>query len=172
MRRAGLLASRREGKHILYRLSDPAVLVLVAALHRVGERNVAEVRGIVGGYFHERDAFEPVSRKELTRRLKGGLVTVLDVRPEDEYAAGYLPQAATYPRASWRGACARSRRTVKLSPIAAAPTASWPSRPSRCCETAALRSGGSRTVIPSGKPSDCPSGRLTPRRLPAGASPA
>ncbi len=97
MRHAGLLASRRDGKHILYRLSDPAVLDLVAALHRVGQRNLAEVREVVGGYFHERDALEPVSRKELVRRLKDGLVTVLDVRPEDEFAAGHLPQAINIP---------------------------------------------------------------------------
>jgi ArsR family transcriptional regulator len=73
------------------------VLDLVAALHRVGERNVAEVREIVGGYFHERDAMEPVSRKELARRLDDGLVTVLDVRPEDEFTAGHLPQAINIP---------------------------------------------------------------------------
>ncbi len=97
MRRAGVLASRRDGKHILYRLSDPAVLDLVAALHRVGERNLAEVREVVGGYFRKRDALEPVSRKELARRLKEGLVTVLDVRPEDEYAAGHLPRAINIP---------------------------------------------------------------------------
>jgi ArsR family transcriptional regulator len=97
MRQAGLLASRRDGKRVLYRLSDPTVLDLVAALHRVGERNLAEVREVVGGYFHERDALEPVSRKELARRLKDGLVTVLDVRPEDEFEAGHLPQAINIP---------------------------------------------------------------------------
>lgn len=97
MRQAGLLASRRDGKRILYRLSDPAVLDLVAALRRVGERNLAEVREVVGGYFHERDALDPVFRKELARRLKDGLVTVLDVRPEDEFAAGHLPHALNIP---------------------------------------------------------------------------
>ena len=97
MRQAGLLASRRDGKRILYRLSDPSVLDLVAALRRVGERNLAEVREVVAGYFHERDALDPVSRKELARRLRDGLVTVLDVRPEDEFAAGHLPQAINIP---------------------------------------------------------------------------
>ncbi|HEX7968053.1 MAG TPA: metalloregulator ArsR/SmtB family transcription factor [Stellaceae bacterium] len=97
MRRAGLLASRRNGKQILYRMSDPAVLDLVAALHRVGERNLAEVREVVAGYFHQRDALEPVSRQDLARRLKDGLVTVLDVRPADEFAAGHLPQAINIP---------------------------------------------------------------------------
>jgi ArsR family transcriptional regulator len=100
MRQAGLLASRREGKHVLYRLHDqPAVLSLVAALHRVGEQNVAQVRQVLSEYFHKRDAMEPVSRKELVRRLKDGLVTVLDVRPADEFTSGHLPQAVNIPLA-------------------------------------------------------------------------
>jgi ArsR family transcriptional regulator len=97
MRRTGLLASRRDGKRILYRLNDPSVLELTGALHRVAERTVADVRDVIRGYFHERDALEPVSRKELNQRLRDGLVTVLDVRPEDEYAAGHLPKAINIP---------------------------------------------------------------------------
>lgn len=97
MRRAGILASRRDGKRILYRLSDPSVLTLTAALRRVAERNAAEVRAIVDGYFRARDALEPVTRRELARRLKDGLVTVLDVRPADEFAAGHLPKAVNIP---------------------------------------------------------------------------
>ena len=97
MRRAGLLTSRRDGKQILYRLSDPAVLDLVAALHRAGERNMVEGREIVGGYFRERDSMEPVTREELAATMEDGLVTVLDVRPEDEFEAGHLPHAINTP---------------------------------------------------------------------------
>jgi ArsR family transcriptional regulator len=97
MRRAGLLASRRDGKRVLYGLSDSSVLDLTAALRRVAERNLAEVREVIGGYFHGRDALEPVSLRELARRLKDGLITVLDVRPEDEFAAGHLPRAVNIP---------------------------------------------------------------------------
>lgn len=97
MRSAGLLVSRREGKHIFYRVSDPSVLVLVMALRQVAERNLAIVRETVRCYFHERDALEPVSRTDLARRLKDGLVTVLDVRPHDEFAAGHLPHAINVP---------------------------------------------------------------------------
>ena len=97
MRQAGLLVSRRDGKRILYRLSDPSVLDAMAALRRVAERNLAAVRELVSGYFHERDALEPVSRKELARRLKDGLVTVLDVRPENEFDAGHLSRAINIP---------------------------------------------------------------------------
>ena len=97
MRRAGLLASRREGKRIFYRLSDSSALEAGAALQRVAERNLAQVREVIGGYFRQRDALEPVTRAELTRRVKDGVVTVLDVRPSDEYEAGHLPQAINIP---------------------------------------------------------------------------
>ncbi len=93
LRRAGLLSSRQDGKRVLYRLADDSVLDLLAELRRVAERNVAEVKQIVDGYFHERDALEPVSREELLERMRQGLVTVIDVRPEDEYRAGHLPGA-------------------------------------------------------------------------------
>lgn len=97
MRQVGLLASRRDGKRIFYRLSDASVLDLTASLRRVAERNFAEVRDVIAGYFHRRDALEAVTRKDLVRRMKDGLVTVLDVRPQDEYAAGHLPTAVNIP---------------------------------------------------------------------------
>ena len=97
MRRVGLLTSRRDGKRIFYGLSDPSVVELRTALHRVAERNSAEVRDVIRAYYHERDSMEPVSRKELARRLKDGTVMVLDVRPEDEFAAGHLPGAVNVP---------------------------------------------------------------------------
>src|SRR5215470_10265620 len=65
MRRAGLVANRRDGKFVYYRLADEAVLELVAALPRIAERNVAEVERLVRSYFGERDGLEPVSREEL-----------------------------------------------------------------------------------------------------------
>jgi rhodanese-related sulfurtransferase/DNA-binding transcriptional ArsR family regulator len=97
MRAADVLSSRRDGKRILYDLSDPAVLDALAALQKVAERNSAQVRDVIVSYFNARDALEPVSRKELARRIKNDLITVLDVRPADEYAAGHLPKAHNIP---------------------------------------------------------------------------
>ncbi|HEY0838300.1 MAG TPA: metalloregulator ArsR/SmtB family transcription factor [Azospirillum sp.] len=97
LRRAGLVASRREGKHVIYRLSDDAVVALLSALRLVAERNVAEVERVLAGYFRDRDALEPVARQELLDRMRDGLVTVLDVRPEDEFALGHLPGALNIP---------------------------------------------------------------------------
>ncbi|WP_176048626.1 metalloregulator ArsR/SmtB family transcription factor [Burkholderia sp. BCC1644] len=98
LRRARLVDTERRGKHIVYRLAgDSEVVALMKALGRVGERNVAEVNKVMGDYFHARDALEPVSRDELTARLADGLVTLLDVRPQDEYAQGHLPGALNIP---------------------------------------------------------------------------
>jgi ArsR family transcriptional regulator len=97
LRRAGLVAARRQAKFVLYRLADDAVLIMIAAMHKVAERNVGEVERILRSYFHARDDLEPVSRAELAKRMKQGLVTVLDVRPEDEFAMGHLPGARNVP---------------------------------------------------------------------------
>jgi len=97
MRRGGLVVARREGKFVRYRLSDNSVVGLVAALRTIAEHHLAEVDRIVRSYFRDRDDLEAVSRKELMRRIRDGLVTVLDVRPEDEYALGHLPGAINIP---------------------------------------------------------------------------
>jgi len=98
LRRAGLVASRRDGKYVLYRLGDESVLALVALLRQFAERNIAEVDRIVRSYFAARDGMEPVSRQELLERSRAGLVTVLDVRPADEFALGHLPGAVNIPQ--------------------------------------------------------------------------
>ena len=98
LRRARLVETERRGKHVLYRLAgDAEVVALIQALGRVGERNVAEVNRVMIDYFYTRDAFEAVSRADLLSRLQDGLVTVLDVRPEDEFAVGHLPGALNIP---------------------------------------------------------------------------
>lgn len=99
MRRAGLVAARREGKFTLYRLSDDSVLDLLDAIGRVAKRSVAEVQQVVSGYFNVRDAMEPVSRSELRKRVRTGTVTVLDVRPAEEFALGHVPGAINIPTA-------------------------------------------------------------------------
>lgn len=97
LRRAGLVAARREGKFVFYRLADDSVLDLTASLRQVAERNLAEVDRILGGFFANRDSMEPVSREELLDRSRAGIVTVLDVRPADEFALGHIPGAINIP---------------------------------------------------------------------------
>ena len=97
MRHAGIVAARREGKFVFYRLADEAVLELLAALRQIAERNSAEVERLIRSYFQSRDGLEPVSRGELLERARAGVVTVLDVRPPDEFALGHLPGAVNIP---------------------------------------------------------------------------
>mgnify|MGYP003143006214 CR=1 FL=1 len=99
LKRAGLVSARRDGKFILYSLAGDDVIALISALRVVTEQHVAEMDRIVRGYFDKRDGMEPVSRKDLLERARSGLVTVLDVRPADEYAAGHIPGAANIPLA-------------------------------------------------------------------------
>ena len=98
LRRAALVATRRDGKRVLYSLAgEDDVIALLKALGRVGERNAAEIERVMAAYFRARDAMEPVTRKGLIKRLRDGLVTVLDVRPETEFASGHLPSALNIP---------------------------------------------------------------------------
>jgi ArsR family transcriptional regulator len=98
LRRASLVATSRDGKRVLYRLAgEGEVIALLKALSQVGERNMAEVERVMASYFRARDAMEPVSRAELMERLRDGLVTVLDVRPETEFRLGHLPSALNIP---------------------------------------------------------------------------
>jgi ArsR family transcriptional regulator len=97
LRRAGLLKSRRQGKFIYYTLADDGILDVLAALRRIAERNVAEVERVVRSYFNKLDDLEPVTRKQLQKLIREGAVTVLDVRPPDEFALGHLPSAVNIP---------------------------------------------------------------------------
>ncbi len=97
LRRAGLVEARREGKFVFYGLAGDDVLALLAALRGIAETRSAELERVVRSYFDARDSLEAVSRAELVARLKAGVVTVLDVRPEDEFALGHLPGAISVP---------------------------------------------------------------------------
>jgi rhodanese-related sulfurtransferase len=111
LRRAALVVGRRDGKRVYYRLAgDDVVVGLLAALSRVGERNSAEIARVMASYFRARDEFEPVSRDELLDRLRAGSAAVLDVRPEDEFANGHLPEALNIPLAQLE------RRLTELPP--------------------------------------------------------
>lgn len=93
MRQAGLVNARRDGKRILYSLADEDVVRLLDVLRTVAERRLAEVREMVANVLTARDGLKPVQAAELLERSRLGLVTVLDVRPPEEFEAGHLPGA-------------------------------------------------------------------------------
>lgn len=97
LRQAQLVASRRSGLFVHYRLSGPEVVSLAVALRRTAEHHLAEVDRVVDDFFGDRNGFEPVTPDELARRMTDGEVVVLDVRPEQEYAAGHIAGARSMP---------------------------------------------------------------------------
>ena len=97
LRRAGLVVARRLGKQVLYRLADRDVVDLLMAVRRTAERGVAEIDKIVQSYFYARDSLEPVPHEELAARLRDGVVTLIDVRPGEEFAAGHILGAVNIP---------------------------------------------------------------------------
>jgi rhodanese-related sulfurtransferase len=103
LRQAGLVATRREGNSIHYRLAAPEVFVLWRALRTLAAARLAEVERLAAAYLGSRDELEPVTRQELARRLQDGdRLIVLDVRPAAEHAAGHLPGAVSIPLAELR----------------------------------------------------------------------
>jgi rhodanese-related sulfurtransferase len=94
---ARLVDSRRDGQRVVYRLADASVEALWLAMQRTAEARLAELDAVAQAYLTGRDAFEPIPRAELLRRLEAGTVTLIDVRPAEEYAAGHLPGAISVP---------------------------------------------------------------------------
>jgi rhodanese-related sulfurtransferase len=103
LRQAGLVAGRREGTSVHYRLAAPEVFELWRTLRTLAASRLAEVERLAAAYLGARDELEPVTREELARRLQDGDdLVVLDVRPAAEYAAGHLPGAVSIPVAELR----------------------------------------------------------------------
>lgn len=97
LRRAGFVETRRVGKRVLYRLGTGPVIGLLSALRQYADYNRAQVRELVADRLHRPDRLEAISREELLFRMGEGGVTLLDVRPEDEFASGHLPGAINIP---------------------------------------------------------------------------
>ena len=97
LRQSGLVTSRKEGHKVFYRLSGMDVSALLGSLREVAERHLADVTRLVDDYLKVKDNLDPVPATRLLEMARDGLVTVLDVRPPEEYAAGHLPGAINIP---------------------------------------------------------------------------
>jgi len=103
LRRAGLVSSRRQGTSIFYRLASPDVVKLWRTLQGVASDRVAEVGRLARAYTGDLDGVELLTKEELAKRLRrNDDLLVLDVRPEEEYAAGHVPGAVSIPVAELR----------------------------------------------------------------------
>jgi rhodanese-related sulfurtransferase len=99
LRRARLVDAQKTGLYVTYRLADPQVGHFFLHLRRLAESRLAEIGQVTRQYLEERGALEPVDNDELVRRVRAGEVTLVDVRPREEYAAAHIPGALSVPLA-------------------------------------------------------------------------
>jgi rhodanese-related sulfurtransferase len=94
---ARLIESRRDAQRVLYRIADASVETLWHALRHTAEARLAELDEVARDYLIGRDDFEPIDRSELVRRLRAGTVTLIDVRPAEEYRQAHIEGAISVP---------------------------------------------------------------------------
>src|SRR3989304_8772981 len=97
LRGARLVEAEKSGVRVIYRLSSKEVINFVRSLRTVAETHLAEVEQTVRSFLKGHQGFAGVDREELLRRVRKGEVTVLDVRPIEEFRAGHLPRAVSVP---------------------------------------------------------------------------
>jgi rhodanese-related sulfurtransferase len=97
LRQAALVESRKEGLFVYYRLVDPSVFDLCAALRTVAERRLADLDRLVREHFGDRTDVQAVRMQDLLVRARTSGVIILDARPAAEYRAGHIAGAISIP---------------------------------------------------------------------------
>jgi rhodanese-related sulfurtransferase/DNA-binding transcriptional ArsR family regulator len=97
LRRARLVDAEKAGLYVTYRLADAQVGRFLLELRELAESRLAEIQHVTRQYLERRGVLEAVDNDELVRRVRDGDVTLIDVRPREEYVAGHLPGAISVP---------------------------------------------------------------------------
>jgi len=97
LRAARMVEAEKKGTYVEYSVADHQVCRFFHGLRVLAETRLAEVEQVTRSYLTERGAMEAVEGDELLRRVRGGEVTVIDVRPPEEYRAGHVPGALSVP---------------------------------------------------------------------------
>jgi len=103
LKASGLVESQKDGVHNVYRLSNREVVALYCGLRDLAENQLADVERIVEELYPGEERMEPVDKKQLIKLAQAGAVTMLDVRPKDEYRAAHLPHAISVPLPELKG---------------------------------------------------------------------
>jgi rhodanese-related sulfurtransferase/DNA-binding transcriptional ArsR family regulator len=114
LRQAGLVTARKEGLRVYYDISGDDVIELLDVVRRVSDNRIADVQRLVNTYLTTKDDLEPIPAKELLGRVRKGLVTVLDVRPPEEYRAGHVAGAINIPLAQLEGRLSKLPKTKEI----------------------------------------------------------
>jgi len=97
LKTARLVETEKSGLFVTYRLADEQVCQFFRSLRNLAEARLTEVREITREFLADRQGLEPVDRDALLTKVREGAVTVLDVRPAEEYRAGHIPGALSIP---------------------------------------------------------------------------
>ncbi len=97
LRRARLVEAEKDGVYVIYRPAGPQVGAFVLSLRTLAQARLIEIERVSRDYLNRRGAMEAVGDDELIRRVTAGEVTVIDVRPSQEYEAGHIPNAISVP---------------------------------------------------------------------------
>jgi rhodanese-related sulfurtransferase len=114
LRAARLVEAEKAGLFVTYRLADPAVADFYRHLRLLAESRLAEIERVVRDHIEGRGPMEPIDREALLRRAAQGEVTVLDVRPAEEYEAGHIPGAVSVPLNELEGLLERLPRDQEI----------------------------------------------------------
>jgi rhodanese-related sulfurtransferase len=99
LRAARMVEAEKHGLFVTYRLADEKVCACFRGLRTLAESRLHEIEAVTRQFLEERGEMEPVDRDALVSRVRGGEVTLLDVRPPEEFEAGHIPGAVSVPLA-------------------------------------------------------------------------
>lgn len=97
LKQVQLVNTRREGNHVYYRLADQSVYKAWKALRDLGIERMAEIERVIRNFRESRKSLETLSSSELAEKMKLENVTVIDVRPEQEFEEGHIAGALNIP---------------------------------------------------------------------------
>lgn len=97
LRSSRLVETEKQGVYVTYRLADEKVCAFFLSLRKLAESRLLEIEQVTREFLEARHAMQPATREELFERVRRGEVTVLDVRPVEEYRAGHIPGALSVP---------------------------------------------------------------------------
>ena len=97
LRRARLVETAKEGVHVTYRVASEEVSDFFRTLRELAASRLLEIEQVTRAFLQERGSMEPVNGDALVARVRSGAVTLLDVRPAEEFRAGHLPGAVSVP---------------------------------------------------------------------------
>lgn len=93
LRAAHLVETEKDAQRVIYRVAGDDVVAFYSALKGVAHNRLAEVDRVMKELVRP----IPIDHDSILERIKKGRVTLLDVRPIEEFEAGHLPGALHIP---------------------------------------------------------------------------